>query len=82
MTEGKTRQYFSRDNVYAYFRIAPEETVFVYLNNNGEPRQIPWEAYSEVTGNIKVQGRNVITGETFDPSVPVPAKSSVVIEFK
>jgi len=82
VTEGKTKHFFSRDNVYAYFRIAEDETVFVFLNNNEEERLIPWDNYAEVTDSIKSQGRNVITGDTFDPTQPVPAKSSVIIEFR
>ncbi len=64
---GDMKHYLSRDNTYAYFRSVPEETVFVYINNNDEPREIPWSDYSESTeglgsGKIIVGGAGTAAG--------------------
>ena len=76
--------HFSGRNTYAYFRTAGDETVFVFLNNNEVPREIPWADYAEITGRLKGAGRNVVTGETVDFSVPqtVEGKAALVVEFK
>ncbi len=80
---GNTLHFLSRDNTYAYFRYTDDETVFVYLNNNPAPRALPWADYAEITSGIKAEGVNVLTGEKFNPDgYVVPAKSSLVIEFK
>ena len=81
---GRTLHFISRDNTYAYWRIAEGgETVFVYLNNNPAPREIPWADYAEVTGGLKDSGRDVVTGEpvNFAPRT-VAGRSALVVEFK
>ena len=81
--QGQTRHFISRDNTYAYFRYTDNEAVFVYVNNNPEERVLPWESYAEMTGVLKGEGRNVLTGEAFSPEgMVVGGKSSLVIEFK
>ena len=53
------------------------------MNNNPEERVLPWESYAEMTGVLKGEGRNVLTGEAFSPEgMVVGGKSSLVIEFK
>ena len=74
----------ARDNTYAYWRIADSgETVFVYLNNNPAPRNIPWADYAEITGSLKGPGRDVVSGETitFEPRT-VAGRSALVVEYK
>lgn len=80
--DGKTVHFLSRDNTYAYFRILEDELVFVYANNNAEQRTIPWADYAEV--KAPCQGRNVVTGQTVDFSLPVSVgpKEALVVEFK
>ena len=81
---GRTLHFLTRDNTYAYFRYIPGgETVFVYLNNNPEPKQIPWGDYAEITGGINVPGRDVLTGDivNFEPRT-VAGRSALVVEFK
>ena len=81
---GRTLHFLTRDNTYAYFRYVPGgETVFVYLNNNPEPRQIPWSDYAEITGGISAPGRDVLTGDivNFEPRT-VAGRSALVVEFK
>ena len=81
---GRTLHFISRDNTYAYWRIAEGgETVFVYLNNNPEPRQVPWSDYKEVTDLLAGPGRDIFTGEyvTFDAKT-VAGRSALVVEFK
>ena len=57
--------------------------MFVYLNNNPEPKQIPWGDYAEITGSINVPGRDVLTGDivNFEPRT-VAGRSALVVEFK
>jgi len=81
--QGKTVQYLTRNNCFGYFRIAEDEAVYVFINNSLEPKCIPWEDYKEISVNLPGQGRNVISGEIFDPATCiVEAKSSIIIEFK
>ncbi len=82
--QGNTLHFISRQNTYAYFRYTDNETVFVYINNNDEPRQLPWADYAEITSKLKGNGRNVVSGEPVnDPaSLVIPAKSSLIIEYK
>ena len=81
------RHFLTRDNTYAYFRYVPysngEDAVFVYLNNNPEPREIPWKDYEEVTRHIDTtEGYDVITGEKVDLSPrTVPGRSALVVHF-
>ena len=80
---GKTLHFLTRDNTYAYFRYTDDQAVFVYINNNSEPRELPWADYAEFTGRLAGEGRNVVTGETFNPeNCTVPAKSSLIIEYR
>ncbi|MCR4859233.1 MAG: glycoside hydrolase family 13 protein [Bacteroidales bacterium] len=82
--QGRTLHFLSRDNTYAYWRIAEDgQTVFVYLNNNPEPREIPWADYAEVTSTLKGAGRDVISGESvnFEPRT-VAGRSALVVEYK
>lgn len=78
---GSLKHYLTRDNTYAYFRYNDEQTVFVYINNNDKPVQIPWERYSEVASGIQ-SGKNVITGETVDftKTITVGPKQSIIVE--
>ena len=81
---GRTLHFISRDNTYAYWRIAESgEAVFVYLNNNPEPRQVPWGDYAEVTETLAGPGRDIFTEEyvTFDAKT-VAGRSALVVEFK
>lgn len=80
---GKTLHFLSRDNTYAYFRYTDSETVFVFVNNNPDPRKVVWSDYSEITGRLDGEGR-IIGGGTFNPSAgyTVPGKSTVIIEYK
>ena len=85
---GETVHFLSRDNTYAYFRTVPytdgNESVFVFLNNNPEPREIPWGDYAEVTRKLDPKGGvDVITGESvnFDPRT-VAGRSALVVHFK
>ena len=79
---GGTKHFLTRENTYAYFRTGEEHTVFVYLNNNPEPREIPWSDYAECTGGLPATGTDVVTGEAVNPDgLVVPGKSALVVEF-
>ena len=79
---GKTMHFMTRDNTYAYFRYNDTEAVFVYINNSGEAKQIPWSNYAEITNGLN-GGRNVLTGEavTVDDSTVVAAHQALVVEY-
>ena len=80
---GSTLHFLSRDNTYAYFRYTDDEAVFVFLNNNPAPREIPWEDYAEFTGRLKGAGRDVVTGQTLNLAAhTVEGRSALVVEFK
>ena len=80
---GNTLHFLTRDNTYAYFRYTDDQAVFVYINNNSTPRELPWADYAEFTGRLSGEGRNVVTGESFNPeNCTVPAKSSLIIEYR
>ena len=80
---GRTMHFLSRDNTYAYFRYTDDQAVFVYINNNDAPRELPWSDYAEFTGRLTGEGRNVLTGESFNPdNCTIPAKSSIIIEYR
>lgn len=80
---GKTLHFLSRDNTYAFFRYTDDEAVFVFLNNNSTPRTVPWADYAEITSSLKGKGHNIFDGSEFNAeSCLVPAKSSIIIEFK
>lgn len=80
---GNTLHFLSRKNTYAYFRYTDDQTVFVFINNNESPFEIPWDDYAEITGTLKGEGRDVVSGKTFYPEgYIIPAKSSIVIEYR
>ena len=89
---GKTIHYLSRknigpvnytDNTYAYYRYNDTDAVFVFINNAPEERALDWSRYGQFLGG-KSTGRDVLTGEevTLSDETIVPAKSSIVVEFK
>ena len=79
---GKTTHFITRDNTYGYFRYNNDEVVFVYINNSGEPKHIPWSYYDEITACLTT-GRNVITGEvvTLSDDTVVAPEQALVVEF-
>ena len=80
---GKTKHFISRDNTYAYFRYTDNEAVFVFVNNNPEPRTLNWADYAEITGSLKGIGRVVTDGSAFKPeNCVINGKSSLIVEFK
>ena len=80
---GKTMHFMTRDNTYAYFRYNDEAAVFVYINNNLEPVNVPWSYYSEITEGLQ-GGVDVLTGESVEISdaTVVAPKTALVVEFK
>ena len=89
--EGRTLHFLSRknegarnmtDNSYAFFRYTDKDAVFVYINNNGEPRTLDWDHYREFVSG-PVTGTDVLTGEsvTLKNGVSVAPKSALIVEF-
>ncbi len=80
---GKTMHFMTRDNTYAYFRYNDEAAVFVYINNNLEPMNVPWSYYSEITEGLQ-GGVDVLTGEPVEVSdaTVVAPKTALVVEYK
>ena len=80
---GKTVHFMTRDNTYAYFRYDEDDAVFVYINNNLDPVNVPWSYYSEISEGL-TDGVDVLTGEPFevtDATVVAP-KTALVVEYK
>ena len=80
---GKTMHFMTRDNTYAYFRYNDEAAVFVYINNNLEPVNVPWSYYSEITEGLQ-GGIDVLSGEPVEVSdaTVVAPKTALVVEYK
>ena len=80
---GKTMHFMTRDNTYAYFRYNDGAAVFVYINNNLEPVNVPWSYYSEITEGLQ-GGVDVLTGESVEISdaTVVAPKTALVVEYK
>ena len=79
---GKTVHFMTRDNTYAYFRYDDDAVVFVYINNNLEPVNVPWSYYSEITEGLQ-GGVDVLSGEPFEVSdaTVVAPKTALVVEY-
>ena len=57
--------------------------MFVFVNNNPEPRTLNWADYAEITGSLKGIGRVVTDGSAFKPeNCVINGKSSLIVEFK
>jgi hypothetical protein len=70
------------DNSYSFFRYTDDEAVFVYINNNPEPRTLEWNHYREfVTG--PVQGTDILSGDpvTLKDGLSIPPKSALIVQF-
>ena len=80
---GQTMHFMTRDNTYAYFRYNDEEAVFVYINNSGETKRIPWSNYAEIAASLH-DGVDVLSGEptTVSDATEVGAHEALVVEFK
>ena len=80
---GKTMHFITRDNTYGYFRYNDTDVVFVYVNNSGEPKNVPWTYYSEISEGLN-GGVNVVTGEPCEVSdaTVVAPQSVLIVEYK
>lgn len=90
--EGKTLHFLSRknvgavnvtDNSYAFFRYLDSDAVFVFINNNSEPRTLDWGHYDEFVQG-PVTGTDILTGEqvTLQDGLSVPGKTALIVEFQ
>ena len=90
--EGRTLHFLSRrnegasnitDNSYSFFRYTDTDAVFVYINNNEEPRTLDWNHYREFVQG-PVTGTEVISGEkvTLKDGLSIAPKSALIVEFK
>ena len=91
---GNTIHFLRRDNTYAFFRYNDEQTVFVFINNSLESKEIPWADYAEFTGpgarrrgpgsKALTSGVNIINGQTvdfFSQPISVGALETLIVEF-
>ena len=90
--EGKTLHFLSRrnvgpvnitDNSYSFFRYTDTDAVFVYVNNNPEPRTLDWNHYREFV-STPVTGTDVVSGEkvTLQDGLSIGPKEALIVEFK
>ena len=88
---GKTLHFLHRknvgasnitDNAYSFFRYLPDEAVFVYINNNPEPRTLDWSHYSEFVSG-PVSGTDVLSGGSvvLQDGLEIPARSALIVQF-
>ena len=70
------------DNAYSYFRYTPTQAVFVYINNNSEPRALDWSHYSEFVDH-QVTAKDVVSGQPviLRDGLEIPAHSALIAEF-
>ena len=82
--QGRTVHFLRRDNTYAYFRLAEEEAVLVFVNNSAEEKEIPWQDYEEITVNLCSEGRDILSSEAVKAGekVVIAPHTSKIIEFK
>ncbi|MFK8102499.1 MAG: glycoside hydrolase family 13 protein [Saprospiraceae bacterium] len=82
LTEGKLVQFVPENGVYAYFRIAPTETVLVIMNTHDEATTIGLERYREGMGN-KLSAKNVMTEETITlkDKLSLGANETLILKF-
>lgn len=82
--QGRTVHFLRRDNTYAYFRIADDESVLVFVNNTGEEKEIPWADYEEITVNLPEEGTDILAARTVrvgERTLATP-HTATIIEFK
>ncbi len=81
---GKTLHFLGRDNTYAYFRYTDDDVVFVFVNNNPEERQIPWDNYSEFTSTLPAgEWTDVLTDSKINPkNLTINEKNAIVLHFE
>ncbi len=79
---GKTLHYIPNNNVYVYFRYTDNKRVMVVINNNKENQSLDLKRFSEGIKNF-TKGKDIISDRNFDlkTNLPVPAKSSLVLEL-
>jgi hypothetical protein len=55
----------------------------VYVNNSGEPKNVPWTYYSEISEGL-AGGVDVVTGEPCEVSdaTVVAPQSILIVEYK
>lgn len=79
---GKTMHFVTRDNTYAFFRYDDTDAVFVFINNSGSPKAVPWSHYAEIVP-ASVNATNVITGRpaVLSEDLTVPPFTAYIAEF-
>ena len=88
---GKTLHFLSRknegsrnitDNSYSFFRYTDNQAVFVYINNNEEPRVLDWNHYREFVQG-PVTGTDVLTGDkvVLKDGLSIGPKTALIVEF-
>jgi neopullulanase len=80
---GRLLHYIPRENVYTFFRINPEKTVMVVLNNNAKPMTVDPKLFSEGVAGF-ASGNDVISGKQFalNRLFELDGKTAVVLELK
>lgn len=81
--QGQLQHFSPGDGFYAYVRYTDEQVVLVILNKNAQEKTLSLKPYGEFIG-ANTKARNVLTGKTLrlGDSLSLPAKTSVILEFK
>ena len=82
VTSGKLLHYIPFNGFYVYFRYDEKQTVMVVLNKNRNDATLDLTRFGRMLKGSN-SGRNVLTGEQVDLSVPLRLKAlnSIAIEF-
>lgn len=82
VASGKLMHYIPDHGHYVYFRFDGKQTVMVVLNKNPQDADLDLARFQRVLQGAK-RGRNVLTGEPVDLTVPLhlTAMKSIAIEF-
>lgn len=84
--QGELTHFLRRDNTYAYFRYLPDfsDVVFVFVNSQSSPVEIPWADYAEITSRLPEGGKwvNVIDNKNINPEkYTINEKQSIVLHY-
>lgn len=81
---GALKHFVPEDECYVYFRYNDDKKVMVVLNNSDKDnKNLDMSRFSEMLADMN-EGRDIITGKAIHDlkTLPVPAKTAMVIELK
>ncbi|MFI2744597.1 glycoside hydrolase family 13 protein [Zhouia sp. PK063] len=82
LQKGKMLHYLPEHNIYVYFRILPEETIMVILNDSDKAQMLDVSRFSEGIKNYTI-GTDIITNSTFklNGELSIKAKTPMILKL-